>query len=179
MGSDIVNSINKLNDNGDLVISESVDGGGKTQTIKYGLIKLIGEKQERRVSLKTILDIDSARKAGFTGNIDIPEINMNVPISQIAMMRSETENVRTENSITSLPTANVILTLDFEISNKVRPKLLREQTPYYEAVVHYLERDGERQYYLELDKIKRLLKVEFDEDGYDYISQIYEYGVKK
>lgn len=178
MNNDIAKTDVIFNESGDQVLEERQDGSGKVQTIKYGLIKLVGEKQERRVSFRTLLLLYNA-KDDEAETILIRELNMTVRANQIAMMRSETEKVRTDNAITNLPTNNIILGLDFKISPKIRPQLLREQTPYYEAVAHYVEREGKREYYLQFDKIKRLLKVEFDENGYDYISEIYEYGVKK
>lgn len=168
-----------LDSDGNAIISEQEDGGGKTRTIKYGLIKLIGEKQERRVSMKTIIDINNAKEHNFTGQINIPELNMSVSVSQIVMMRSEIETVRTVANISNLPTANLILTEQFQISGNLRSYFVRNKIPYYEAVVHYVERDGARQYYLDSDKIKRLVKVDFDDDGYDYVSAIYHYGVRQ
>lgn len=175
--SEIKNNI--FNTDGNIVLDEKFDGGGRTQTIKYGLIKLIGDKQEHRVNMKTILDITKAREAKFAGQINIPELNMSVHISQIVMMRSEIETVRTENNISNLPITNVCLETDFTISQHIRPWFIRNCVPYYEATVHYMEDSNGKQYYLEFDKIKRLLKIEFDFDGYDYISEIYEYGICK
>lgn len=178
MNNEIPKTTLRLNDNGDQVVDEQEDGGGKTQTIKYGLIRLIGENQERRVSFKTLLAITKAKEEEVD-SIMIRELNMTVKVSQIVMMRSETEKVRVGTNVANLPTANMCLDLDLRLTNKLRPQFIRECEPYYEATVHYTEIDGQRQYYLEFDKIKRLLKISFDEDGYDYISKIYEYGVEK
>lgn len=168
----------RFNEQGNQILEEKIDGGGKTQTIKYGLIKLVGEKEERRVSFKTLLAIMKAREDD-TDSVMIRELNMAVKTTQIMMMRSETETVRTVANITNLPTTNLILTEQFHISGNLRSYFVRNRIPYYEAVVHYSFRDGERQYYLDLDKIKRLVKVDFDDDGYDYITAIYHYGVKQ
>lgn len=178
MNNEIPKTTLRLNDNGDQVVDEQEDGGGKTQTIKYGLIRLMGENQERRVSFKTLLAITKAKEEEVD-SIMIRELNMTVKVSQIVMMRSETEKVRVGTNVANLPTANMCLDLDLRLTNKLRPQFIRECEPYYEATVHYTEIDGQRQYYLEFDKIKRLLKISFDEDGYDYISKIYEYGVEK
>ena len=178
MNNEITKTTLRLNDNGDQVVDEQQDGGGKTQTIKYGLIRLMGEKQERRVTFKTLLAITKAKEDGVD-SIMIRELNMTVKVSQIVMMRSETEKVRVGANVTNLPTANMCLDLDLQLTTKLRPQFIRECEPYYEATVHYTEKNGERQYYLEFDKIKRLLKIDFDKDGYDYVSKIYEYGVEK
>lgn len=178
MSNAIVKNTVELNKDGDQIIDEQQDGGGKTQTIKYGLIRLMGEKSERRVSFKTLLAIQKAKDDGVD-SVMIRELNMTVKVSQIVMMRSETEKVRIGANVTNLPTANMCLDSDLNMTTKLRPQFVRECEPYYEATVHYTEQNGERQYYLEFDKIKRLLKIDFDEDGYDYVSKIYEYGIKK
>lgn len=169
----------KLNSEGNQIIEEAFDGGGITQTIKYGLIKLMNEKNERRVSLKTIVDIENAQKANFTGKITIPELNMSVYISQVVMMRSETEKVRIDDNIANLPTETICLDLNLNITNHIPAWFRKNLTPYYDATVHYVERDGGRQYYLDFNKIQKAAKITFNIDGYEMVSEIYEYGVQK
>lgn len=168
----------KLNAEGNQIVEEVSDGGGKTQTIKYGLIKLIGDKQERRVSFQTLLEIYKAQDEEIE-SIMIRELNMTVKTNQVVMMRSETERVRVVENITNLPTANLCLDLNLNITNHIRPWFQKNHEDYYEACVHYTERNGDQQYYLEFDKIKKLVLVRFDAEGYDFISKIYEYGVEK
>ena len=169
----------KFNDEGNQVLNEEINGGGKVQTIKYGCIKLMGEKQEYRVSYKTILAINEAKNANFTGNINIPELNMAVQASQIVMLRSDIEHKSIIENFTKLPTVNLCLDLNLTPLKMTRPQLLREQKPYYEATVHYTERNGERQYYLEFDKIKKCIKIDYDAENYNYVASIYEYGIEK
>ena len=168
----------KLNSDGNQIISEKSSGAGKEQVVKYGLIKLIGEKQEHKVSFKTLLAISKAKDEELK-TIMIRELNMVVDLNQIIMLRSDTEKVSVVEDFTKLPTANLCLDLNLKPLNMLRSQLLREQKPYYEATVHYTEYNGERQYYLTFDKIKRCLKIDYDEDGYDFITKIYEYGVEK
>ena len=168
----------KYNNDDNQIIDEIVDGGGKTQTVKYGLIKLMGDKTEHRVSFKTLLAITEADK-NEAETIMIKELGMVVKLSQIVMMRSETETARIINNFTNLPTTNLYLTLDFKILDKIRTYFDRNKVAHYLATAHYTEIDGERQYILEKDKIQKLLKVEYDADGHDYISEEYEYGVQK
>jgi hypothetical protein len=78
-----------------------------------------------------------------------------------------------------LPVATVFMDLEFNLVNMTKPYFDGNKIPHYIASVHYVERDGERQYFLEYDKIKRLVKVEYDYDGYDFVSAIYHYGVKQ
>ena len=78
-----------------------------------------------------------------------------------------------------LPVATVFMDLEFNLVNMTKTYFDGNKIPHYIASVHYVERDGERQYFLEYDKIKRLVKVEYDHDGYDLVSAIYHYGVKQ
>lgn len=78
-----------------------------------------------------------------------------------------------------LPVATVFMDLEFNLVNMTKAYFDGNKIPHYIASVHYVERDGERQYFLEFDKIKRLVKVEYDYDGYDLVSAIYHYGVKQ
>ena len=178
MANELAKTNIKLNEQGNQILDEKIDGGGKTQTIKYGLIKLAGEREERRVSFKTLLAIIKAKEDG-TESVMIRELNMAVKTTQIMMMRSETETVRKEDNIANLPTTNLYLTLDFQISDMCRPYFDNNQIPHYCAVVHYVERNGESQYYLDVDKIKRLVLVDYDDNGYSFVSAIYHYGVRQ
>lgn len=168
----------KLNSDGNQIISEKSSGAGKEQVVKYGLIKLIGEKQEHKVSFKTLLAISKAKDEDLK-TVMIQELNMVVDLNQIIMLRSDTEKVSIVEDFTKLPTTSLCLDLDLKPLNMLRSQLLREKRPYYEATVHYVERNGERQYYLTFDKIKKCLKIDYDEDGYDFITKIYEYGIEK
>lgn len=167
-----------FNNDGNIVLDEKVDGRGKTQTVRYGLIRLIGEKQDRRVSMKTLLDITKAKKANFAGQINIPELNMSVNASQIVLMQSETEEIRQENNFTKLPTEIVFLDKDFNRLTGIRPQIERENDLYYIATCHYVIRDGEKQYYLEPHQIKSLLTMVRDDDpDYPhYTKQALRYG---
>ena len=78
-----------------------------------------------------------------------------------------------------LPVATVFMDLEFNLVNRTKHYFDSNKIPHYIASAHYVERDGERQYFLEFDKIKRLVRVDFDIKGYDYVSAIYHYGVKQ
>lgn len=177
------NNISKLessvfNSEGNVVLSERTDGSGKTQTIKYGLIKLMGDKEERRVSLKTLVDLTKAREANFSGQINIPELNMSVLISQIVMMRSETEEIKEQNNFINLPTKTIYLDENFYLLTDTRRKIEREHDTYYIATCHYVVKDGEEQYFLEPNQIQYLVEmVRDDEPGYPhYVKKATRYG---
>lgn len=168
----------KYDAKGDQILNEQSDGRGKIQTVKYGLIKLMGEKQEHRVAYKTLLEITKAQNSGFSGRINIPELNMSVQASQIVMMRSEIEDIRYEYDFTKLPTASLNLDENFKIIKGLRAKIEREYDTYYSANCHYVEVNGERQYYLEPNQIKDLLvMVREDDPDYPYrVKQAFRYG---
>lgn len=172
----------QFNENGDLIVAEAVSGGSKTQTIKYGLIKLMGEKIERRVSFRTLCDIEQSRKKGFDGNITITELGMSVRMSQIVMLRSEVESKTSMNNFTSLLCESLIMDSDgngnLYPSKKNRQQHARDNEPYWQCVVHYRLEKGEKIYLTEFDKIKRAVHIVF-EDGYEIAKGVYEYGVEK
>lgn len=167
-----------LNADGNQIISRSVDGSGELQTIKYGIIRLMGDKNEYRVSFKTLCDIEKMRNAGFTGSIKITELNMSVMANQIVMAKSETEDIRIVEHFTNRPTSTVILDKDMKISNHTKNWFIRNNEGYYLATCHYVEVDGQRQYMLQREKIKKLVKIEIEE-GYEVVISIEEYGIIK
>ena len=172
----------KYNEDGNLITAECRSGGITTQTIKFGYIKLMGEKTERRVSFKTICAIEESRKAGFDGNISITELGMSVQIKQIVMMRSEIETKTKMENFTSLLCESLIMDSDengnLYPSKKNRQQHARDNEPYWQCVVHYRLEKGEKIYLTQFDKIKRAVHI-FFEDGYEIAKEIYEYGVEK
>lgn len=160
-----------LNADGNQIISRSVDGSGELQTIKYGIIRLMGDKNEYRVSFKTLCDIEKMRNAGFTGSIKITELNMSVMANQIVMAKSETEDIRIVENFTKLPTETVWLNEDMQ-------KIQSKGNSYYLATCHY-KMDGDvKVYILQREKIKKLVKIEIEE-GYEVVKSVEEYGIIK
>lgn len=164
MNKELEKTAINLNSDGNQIINEEVDGRGKAQTIKYGLIKLMGERQEYRISYKTLLALNEAQNAGFKGKINIPEINMKVQISQIVVMRSNTEKVRIDEDFTKLPTETLNLDENFYILHGLKGKIEKEHDKYYIATCHYVIKNGEKQYYLGPNQIKDLLTMVRDDD---------------
>jgi hypothetical protein len=168
----------KFDSNGNQIINEETDGRGKIKTIKFGLIKLMGEKKEYRVSYKTLLEITSTQKSGFTGKINIPEINMSVQTSQIVMMRSEIEEIRVDDDFTKLPVEELRLDENFNILSGSRMKIEKEHDKYYRATCHYAIVNDEKQYYLEPNQIQYLLTMvrEVDPDYPHRVQNALRYG---
>ena len=168
----------KLNEKGDQIIESIRNGGGELQTIKYGLLRLIGDKTNYRVSFKTLCEIEKVRKSNFTGNIVIPELNMSVSANQIVMLKSETEQVKVCEDFTKRPTDTIILDKGMNISNKTENYFIQNGMSYYIAVAHYIENNGVREYMTEKSKIKRLTRVDVEE-GYKIVVSVEEYGIMK
>lgn len=170
----------RFNNENNQIIEEKEDGAGKIQTIKFGWIKLLGEKTERRVSFKTLLQITEMKEHGFAGSINISELNMSVNANQIVMMRSDIEKKKIVESFTNLATAQVCL---LKVGDKLKvadqPSIYyrMHQLPHYEATVHYVMRDDGREYLLDFDKIKELTDIDYDE-GYEIIVGTWRYGQK-
>lgn len=168
----------KFNQDGNQIIATEQSGSGEIQTIKYGIIKLMGDKKDYRVSFKTLVAIERARESGFSGSIKIPELGMSVMANQIVMAKSETEQVKFTESFTNLPTINIVLDENCQLTDKDRNYFVNKQLPHYEAVVHYWTHSGEVAYELASEKIKRLVKTDF-RDGYEVVVGVWEYGVQK
>lgn len=167
--------LNKLNADGNLVVASQRNGGVEIQTVKYGLVQLFGQKQERRISFQTLVNLEKAQKSGADQPITVRELNMTVYPKQIVMLRSETEQVRKVEGYTNLPTESKILTENMEFSPKIRLWHMRNEVPFYQAKIHYREGDKGREYIMDAEKIPELIKVEF-RDGYSVITQIIKYG---
>ena len=64
----------------------------------------------------------------------------------------------------NLPTETLNLDENFNILNGSKIRIEREHDKYYRATCHYVIRDGEKQYFMEPDKIKDLLTMVREED---------------
>lgn len=173
-----MSEIVKFNGENNQIVDEIEDGAGKIQTIKFGWIKLLGEKTERRVSFRTLLQIQEMKERGFTGAINITELNMSVNASQIVMMRSDIEKKRITESFINLATAMVCLLKigdKFELADQPSIYYRVNQIPHYEAKAHYVMKDGERSYILDFEKIKSLTQIDYDE-GYEIVVNCWNYG---
>ena len=165
-----------FNEEGNQVISSEKSGGSEIQTVKYGIIKLIGDKTEYKVSFKTLLEIEKYKTSGFTGSIKIKELHMSVAANQIVMAKSEVgKRIITEN-FTKLPTTNVLLDENLQLSDKPRSYFKKNQYKHYYATVHYRENNGEKQLLLEKDKIKHLIEIVYEND-YEIIASVHNYGL--
>jgi hypothetical protein len=157
---------------------EEVEQNDKTiLKMKYGVIRISGEDYLREVSWETYNYLKNL-PADFTGLVEIEELGLTVPVSQIVKLEEkEAESVRYKD-FTKLPTAMLLLDKDFNHLTGTRPQIERENDIYYIATCHYVIRDGEKQYYLEPYQIQYLVTMVRDEDpDYPhYVKQSLHYG---
>lgn len=155
--------------------------GNKTiAKTKYANIRIIGEKDERQISWKTYQYIKNLPE-GFTGSIEIKELGLTIPVKQIVKMEEKEGVVIEHKHYTTLPTDTIFLDTDFNILNDTRINIERKYEKYYIATCHYINVDGEKQYYVQRDQIKDLVLLEkdTDQDYPHYVAERYHYGIEK
>lgn len=184
MQGEIVQGGNKLTPEGDLVVESRESGGTVTTKVKYGVIKLMGDKTEYRVSYKTLMDIVN-RPAKFEGDVIIPELHLKTPIKNIVFQQFRDEELQTAKDFTNLPTKRVVC----EVSNpgeRLKPTLISEseanksRAKYWLATLHYSTGiNGENLYYCDFSQAKELLLMVpyMEEENYPpSIGRIFRYG---
>ena len=82
MQGELIEGKGRLTPEGDLIVDSKENGGTTITTVKYGVIKLMGDKTEYRVSYKTLTDIVN-RPPKFEGDVIIPELHLKTPIKNI------------------------------------------------------------------------------------------------
>lgn len=172
------NAVVKFNDSRD---KEEVIYNGVDKIVKkvnYGVIRLVGEKDLRRISWETFHKLKTL-PPDYTGKVELRELGVTVPVNQIVFME-EREEQRTESThLTDLPTTNVFLTTDYKLlpNNLTRKMLENSGKPYIEATVHYEIRNDQQCLILEPNKIKRALFMKPQPEGYPHaVSRVIEYG---
>lgn len=182
MNSD--NQLTKVNDNGDLetIIQELPE---KTiKKTKYGVIRLMGEKQERRVSYQTYHKLKTL-PSDFTGKVSLNELNIVTPVNQIVFMEEREEDTTEWKNFTNLPTDTITLDTDFNIITGTRAEIERKYDEYISATCHYqvVNNNGkeEKAYDLEFQQIPCLVYLHRSKEK-DYPHEVYKiikYGMEQ
>lgn len=181
--------LNKVNANGDIVLDTRENGGSITETVRFGIIKLMGDKHEYRVKGTTLANLYKLEKNHFKGSVAIKELEMNVPMHQIVLMRWEEEELRTAKDFTKAPTEWVVF-LDGEPHTQLRfspdPlwKIERTEATFWYGRCHFTVSDaGEKSYWTQFSQVKELLHLVADPEWPNgvrpYIDDIYRYGVRQ
>ena len=170
---------NKLDNEGNFVVSREENGGSIVEVVRYGVIKLIGDKTEYRVSYKTLLGITN-KPEKFNGNVVIPELHLKVPISSIVFQQVREEKRVTVKGFTKLPFENFICE-PTNVGEEFKPLEIKENEAkktmekYWLICAHYIEKDGVRRFDYNFNHVKEALLIRV-EDGCPIVSRFFSYG---
>lgn len=145
-------------------------------TTRYGIIKLMGDKKQYEIDWATYQKLKNL-PVGFSGLIEIKELDMTVPLSQITLLTSGERSETQFKAFVSLPTERIELDTDFNIIHGLKREIEGKYSVYYSALCHYNEVDGKRQYLIDKNRIKELVLMKKDDYGF-CVSEIWRYGQK-
>lgn len=169
----------KLDNSGNLIISSRENAGGVIRKIQYGIIKIMGDSKEYRVSYRTLFDIAN-KPPQFKGNIIIPELRLKIPLSSIVFQQFREEKQFISSEYSELPTVELICERigdEFKISNKTEAYYKKSGVKYWLVVAHILDRQTPD---LKFNNVKQALLMQSKEENYpSTILEIYRYGKKQ
>ena len=183
MTNELSVSQGKLNETGDLITSKTEEGGAIKQTVKYGIIKLMGDKNEYRVSYKTLYDIVN-KPEKFNGNVVIPELHMKVPLNSIVFQQFRDEEITINKDFTRLPYERLVCE-PTPVGQNFKPTDLSEsaanktRSKFWLASLHYtIGPDGQKLFDCNFNHAKEaLFMVPVMEENYPpSINKIFRYG---
>ena len=174
----------ELTANGDLIVESRENGGTTITTLKYGVIKLMGDKTEYRVSYKTLADIVN-RPQKFEGDVVIPELHLKVPVKNIVFQQFRDEEIQTAKDFTNLPTKRVVCEPTrvgerFRLTKLSEMEANKANGKYWLATLHYTtSSDDEKLFDCEFSHAKEALLMTpyLEEPNYPpSVSKIFRYG---
>lgn len=145
-------------------------------TTRFGIIRLMGDKNQYEINWDTYQKLKNL-PTGFSGLIEIKELDMTMPLSQITLLTSGERSETQYKGFVSLPTERVELDTDFNIIHGLKREIEGKYSVYYSALCHYNEVDGKKQYLLDKAQIKELLLMKKDDYGF-CVSELWKYGQK-
>lgn len=137
---------------------------------KYGLIRIAGEQDLRKITFEELQKIQKANK---DSQVIISSQKIKVPMRQIVLQKIEDEKITVKSELANLPTKELILDENFQIiKGKSEIKLMKEKKPYILTTVHVKDDEPilEPREYI---KTARFVK---EEDGYKTVYKILKYG---
>lgn len=170
---------NNLNGNGNLIVKSEENFGEVVNTVQYGVIKLMGDSTEYKVSYKTLYDIAS-KPPQFKGSVIIPELRLKVPLSNIVFQQFREKKEVIVKDFAKLPTVELICKKDivdgeFEVSNKSIKELCSNMEEYWRVTAHVLKETNTPD--LCFNHVKQALLLKSSEPNYPAsILKIYKYG---
>ena len=170
----------KLDQRGDLVIDERETEEAVYKTVKYGVIKLIGDPNEHRVSYQSIKML-ADKPPLFGGDVIIPELHLKIPINRVVFQQIREEEQKIIKNFAKLPT-DVIL-LDFEEDVIVSREDLRGRERWREATAHYQQGAEGKEFYIAKHQLKRCLFIRKEKGENEFyppaIYRIEKYGIEQ
>lgn len=176
----------EYNEAGDKIISSMIVGVQRITKLQYGVIRIIGEKQERRVPYKSLFAINQAKPED---EITLVTDSGRIVVSRARIVFQETreEEIREDiDSIAKKPSEQIPLTLDMliwsEAQKHIRSWIEKQGVAYYLATCHYdivKDEDGVevKSYYIERNQIEELLLMKPQPDGYPHaVAGVWRYG---
>lgn len=143
-------------------------------TTRFGIIRLMGDKKQYEINWDTYQKLKNL-PTGFSGLIEIKELDMTMPLSQITLLTSGERSETQYKGFVSLPTERVELDTDFNIIHGLKREIEGKYSVYYSALCHYNEENGKKQYLLDKNQIKELMLMKKDDYGF-CVSGMWRYG---
>ena len=171
----------KYNSNGDVeeVIKELPEK--VVREVKYGVIRLIGEKETRRVSWQTYHKLKTL-PPDFTGKVSINELNIVVPVNQVCFMEERSEETEEWRDFARYPVESIIIDENYNIISRLTTQQIEKKYAVYGlATCHYKQIDDDQKAYdLVPEHIKTLAWCHKVEEGYHYsVFKILNYGIEQ
>lgn len=170
---------NNLNTDGNLIIQTNENFGEVINTVQYGVIKLMGDNTEYKVSYKTLYDIAN-KPPQFKGSVVIPELHLKVPLSNIVFQQFREKKEIIVKDFAKLPTVELtckkdIVDGEFEVSSKSIKELCSNMEEYWRVTAHVLKETNTPD--LCFNHVKEALLLKSSEPNYPAsIRKIYKYG---
>lgn len=175
----LLSKVNNLNGNGNLIVKSEENFGEVVNIVQYGVIKLMGDNTEYKVSYKTLYDIAN-KPPQFKGNVVIPELHLKVPLSSIVFQQFREAKEIIAKEYAKLPTIDLVCKRtkvgeDFEISSSSLKKLHENMEEYWQITAHILKETNNPD--LKFNHVKRALLMKSPEPNYSAsVLEIYKYG---
>lgn len=142
----------------------------KTYKRKYGLIRIAGESDLRKITFE---ELQKIQKASRDSQVIISSQKIKVPMWQIVLQKIDEEIITEKTELANLPTKELILDENFQIiKGKSEIKLMKEKKPYILATVHVKDNEP----ILEPREHIKTARFVKEDGGYKTVYKILKYG---
>ncbi len=168
----------KKDADGNLVLEEWETEEATYKKVKYGVIRIMGDPNEHRISYETLKAI-ADKPPLFNGDVIIPEMHVKVPLNRIVFQQFRDEEQKRLKNFAKLPTSAVLL--DLNEDKMIAREDLKGREAWREATAHYQEGTDGREYYLNRNQLKRCLWLHREKGESEFyppsIYRIEKYGI--